>query len=259
MTYLPRVAAATEAEWPDLAVELDRWEEARRTANLWWRDDDAVAPTSQLDRLLSLADDVPLALAVTPANVRPGLAHALQPFPRVAGLHHGWCHANRAALGKKSEYPAERHPVEVADELDEGRQRLRSLFGLRALSVFVPPWNRFPDRFLPLLAEAGLTTLSQQAPRRTALPGGIAALDVDLDVTDWRGDRGFIGTGPALGRLLAELRQRRESGDDRPVGILTHHLIMDRATEDFLVQLLRWTRGRPSARWLGAGEVLAAR
>ena len=55
MTYLPQVAAATEAEWPDLAVELDRWEEAGRIARLWWRDDDAVASTPRLDRLLQIA------------------------------------------------------------------------------------------------------------------------------------------------------------------------------------------------------------
>jgi hypothetical protein len=257
MTYLPRVAAATEAEWPDLAVELDRWEEAGRTARLWWRDDDAVAPTPRLDRLLQLSDDAPLALAVIPADAQIGLARALEPFPGVAVLHHGWCHANHAVAGKRSEYPAERHPVDVADELDEGRRRLRSLFGSRALPVFVPPWNRFADRFLPLLAEAGLTTLSQQAPRQGPLPERIAALDVDLDVTAWRGDRGFIGTGAALGRLIAALRARRESGDDCAIGILTHHLIMDRATEDFLAQLRLWTSGRPSARWVGAGDLLA--
>jgi len=259
MTYLPRVAAATEAEWPDLAVELDRWEEAGRKARLWWRDDDAAAPTPRLDRLLRLAGDVPLSLAVIPADAAASLATALIPFPQVAVLHHGWCHANRAASGKKSEYPAERHPVEIADELDEGRRRLRFVFGPRALPVFVPPWNRFAERFLPLLAEAGLTALSQQAPRKTPLPEGIAAIDVHLDVTDWRGDRGFVGIGPALGRLLAELRQRRDNWDDSAIGILTHHLVMDRATEDFIARLSETIARHPGACWLGAGDLLVAR
>ena len=63
-------------------------------------------------------------------------------FPLVGVLQHGWRHANHARGGKKErEYPAERHPVDVADELEEGRQRLRSLFGPRVLPVFVPPWN----------------------------------------------------------------------------------------------------------------------
>jgi hypothetical protein len=259
MTYLPRAAAATEAEWPDLAVELDRWEEAGRTARLWWRDDDAVATTPRLDRLLGLAGDMPLALAAIPADATPSLAAALAPWLSVAVLHHGWCHANHAASGKKSEYPADRHPVDVADELDEGRQRLRALFGSRALPVFVPPWNRFAVRFLPLLVEARFRAVSQQAPRETMLPDGIAALDVHLDVTAWRGDRGFVGTGAALGRLLAELRQRRETGDDSAIGILTHHLVMDAATEDFVSQLLLSTGGHPAARWLGVTELLAPR
>ena len=121
MTYLPRVAAAKSAEWHDLAAELDRWEEAGLVAPLWWRDDDAVAPTPQLDRLLALADGAPLALAVIPADVVRELAAALEFFPRVTVLHHGWRHANHAAqhpgAGKKSEYPAERHPIDIADEL----------------------------------------------------------------------------------------------------------------------------------------------
>src|SRR5579872_1553239 len=230
MTYLPRVATSTAAEWPDLAAELDRWEEVGRSARLWWRDDDAVASTPRLDRLLRLAGDMPLALAVIPADATRALAAELIAYPQVTVLHHGWCHANHAASDeKKNEYPAERHPVDVADELDEGRKQLRSLFGSRALPVFVPPWNRFADRFLPLLTEAGFKAISQQAPRRGAPLHGIAAVDVHLDVTDWRGGGAFVGTGPALGRLIAELRQRRERGEDGAIGIMTHHLVMDRA------------------------------
>jgi hypothetical protein len=259
MTYLPRVAAATEAEWPDLAVELDRWEEAGRTARLWWRDDDAVAPTPQLDGLLSLAGDVPVALAVIPAAAQTGLARALDPFPQVAVLHHGWCHANRATSGKKSEYPAERHPVEVADELDEGRQRLRALFGRRALSVFVPPWNRFADRFVPLLGEAGFIAISQIAPRKTAVIGGIAAIDVHLDVVDWHGGRGFVGDAQALGRLVGALRAERYDAQHQnkldAVGLLTHHLVMDGATEAFLARLGEIVATHPAALWVDIREL----
>jgi hypothetical protein len=260
MTFLPRAAAETAAEWPDLVVELDRWGEARRTASLWWRDDDAVAPTRQLDRLLDLSDGAPLALAVIPAEVVGELAAALDLSPQVAVLHHGWCHANRALTGRKSEYPAERHPVEIADELDEGRKRLVSLFGPRALPVFVPPWNRFADRFVPLLAEVGLTTLSQIAPRKSVSPAGVRVVDVHVDVVDWRGNRGFIGAGTALGRLLAELRARRSGDADpaSPIGVLTHHLIMDGKTEEFMAQLAEIVAGHRAMRWAGMAELMAA-
>lgn len=181
MTYLPRVAAAKSAEWADLLDELDRWEEAGLVAQLWWRDDDAVAPTSRLDRLLTLAGPAPLALAVIPAEAKRELPAALDGYLQVSVLHHGWCHANHAAEnahgGKKSEYPSDRHPVEVADELDEGRKQLRALFGPRALKVFVPPWNRFADRFVPLLGEAGFVAISQMAPRKPAPTQGTGGGD----------------------------------------------------------------------------------
>ena len=264
MKYRPRVAAANDAEWHDLVIELDRWEETGRVAPLWWRDDDAAVSTPQLYRLLELADGAPLGLAVIPADAKPELASALQWFPRVSVLHHGWCHANHATSGKKCEYPAERHPVDVADELDEGRRRMRTLFGRRALPVFVPPWNRFSERFVPLLREAGFVAISQIAPRKTAPPGelirelagGIAVIDVDLDVTAWHEDRKFIGEAAALARLVALLRARREGGDDAAIGVLTHHLVMDKATEDFLARLGETIAAHRAARWCNVGELI---
>ena len=131
-------------------------------------------------------------------------------------LHHGWCHANHApGDAKKSEYPAERHPVDVADELDEGRKRLRALFGRRAAPVFVPPWNRFAGRFVPLLVEAGITALSQMAPRKGEQPRGIRVLDVHADVVAWHHGCGFVGEGTALARLVAALRAERTANTAR--------------------------------------------
>ena len=38
--------------WQKFAAELDRW--APGEATFWWRDDDAIAPTTALERLLAL-------------------------------------------------------------------------------------------------------------------------------------------------------------------------------------------------------------
>ena len=154
---MPRLDAATTAEWADLVAELDHWGEAGQVATLWWRDDDAVAATAALDALLQLAPEVPLALAVIPADAGPNLAAALAPFPQVAVLKHGWRHANHAAIGKKSEFPSGRSSHEVVSDLAAGQARLVGLFGARALAVLVPPWNRLDPSFLLLLADCGLT------------------------------------------------------------------------------------------------------
>src|SRR5690348_9103787 len=74
MIGLTGVSSKTGAEWSDLADELDCWQAAGRTATLWWRDDDAVAPGARLERMLSIAGGVPVALAVIPGPAEPRLA-----------------------------------------------------------------------------------------------------------------------------------------------------------------------------------------
>ena len=265
MSYLPGVEAATAAEWADLVAELDCWGEDGCVATLWWRDDDAVTATAQLDDLLRLAGEVPVALAVIPALARPELAIAVHGAPGVTLLQHGWSHANRALYGKKSEYPEGRSASVVAVEIGAGRARLTALFGPRALPVLVPPWNRFAGEFVPLLSAngiAGLSTMvSSSGPALPpgALSSGVVLIDVHVDLVGWHEDRGFIGAGAALGGLVFHLREARLGAAEpgQPIGILTHHLILDGATAAFLDRLIALVRGNAAARWATAGELLS--
>ena len=254
-----RVDQAMTAEWPDLVDELDRWGLAGRVAMLWWRDDDAVTVTAQLGNLLRVAGDAPLALAVIPALARPELASALHGMPRVAVMQHGWQHANRARLGKKSEYPEGRSAAAVAAEIGAGQARLKALFGPRAVAALAPPWNRFAGEFLPLLPANGVAGISTMVtPSGAALPRGLVAIDVHVDLVAWHGDRGFIGEAAALGGLVGQLRAGRldARASAGPFGILTHHLIMDRPTGAFLERLIQLTRTHEAAHWATAAELL---
>lgn len=259
MSHLPRDDAATTAVWPDLVDELDRWGVAGRVAILWWRDDDAVTATPQLTNLLRLAEEVPVALAVIPALARPELAAVLHRRPQIAVLQHGWRHANRAAHGKKSEFPKGRSVTAVAAEIGAGRARLKALFGRRALAVLVPPWNQFAGEFLPLLCRNGIAGISTMvSPSGAALPPGLVAIDVHVDLVAWHGDRGFIGESAALGGLVSHLRASRlgAAASPGPIGILTHHLVMDGPTAAFLDRLIVLTRAHAAARWAAAAEFL---
>lgn len=261
MIVLPRGQAAISADWPDLVAELDRWGEAGQVAGLWWRDDDAVKPTPELASLLRLAGDVSLALAVIPAAAEPDLPGFLRATPQVAVLQHGWRHANHAALGtKKSEFPDGRSAATVASELAQGHARLAELFGPRALPVLVPPWNRFAAGFVPLLTEIGIVGLSSMASREAVPPpAGIVRMDVHVDLVAWKDGRRFVGAEVALSGLIAHLRARRlgSAEPDTPVGILTHHLVMDRATAGFLNRLITTVAEHDAARWAAAAELLA--
>src|SRR5690242_106575 len=134
MTHHVAKQAAMLAGWEDLRRELDAWGETGAAARFWWRDDDAVAATAPLDRLLGLADGLPLALAVIPAQLETSLAAAVARDPGVAILQHGWSHANHAPPGaKKIELGADRPAREVVRELREGLRRLAGQFGDRFL------------------------------------------------------------------------------------------------------------------------------
>jgi hypothetical protein len=248
-------------------AELDCWEGAGKVATLWWRDDDAVAPTARLGRLLSIASGVPISLAVIPADAQQELAQWLAQYLRsapkasVAVLQHGWRHLNHSGIGKKSEFPAERPRSEVASELAAGRARLSDLFGTRAQPVLVPPWNRFDDSLLGLLACCGLTGISR-ARARSASPRapGVIEANIHVDLVAWKGSRGFVGEDAALGGLVQHLRARRlrAACADEPTGILTHHLIQDEATDAFLDRLIAVSVAHPAVLWLDAGEIFAA-
>ena len=257
---------ATTAAWSDLLGELDQWGHCGCVATLWWRDDDAVTASRQLDRLISLAGEVPLSLAVIPAIADSRLASLIDNLSRspqsarLSVLQHGWCHANRAVVGKKSEFPAERSCHAVKSELAAGRERLTALFGTCALPVLVPPWNRIASRFLPLLPACGFGGISCVKPRHEVSPvPGITEVNVHVDLVAWTENRAFIGEGAALGGIVGHLKARRLAKVDaqEPTGILTHHLVQDDATNEFLCRLVAITGEHSAARWIAAAEVFA--
>jgi peptidoglycan/xylan/chitin deacetylase (PgdA/CDA1 family) len=249
------------ATWSGLQDELDRWCEDGRCATLWWRDDDAVAPSRRLDELLGVAGDTPVALAVIPAPAQRELAMRLRVLIQTAVriLQHGWRHHNYGgADGKKNEFPLSRPTADIAADLARGRDRLKDLFGAAALPVLAPPWNRLDPALLPVLAEARIAAVSQIKPRRSRWPAmSVYAANVHVDLVAWRGGGEFVGEAEALGAIIGHLQARREgrTDPDEPTGILTHHLVQDGATGRFLSRLLAATRGHRAARWLGADEV----
>ena len=264
---LPGQDLATTARWSNLVDELDRWGDAGRVATLWWRDDDAVAASARLDRLVSIAGDIPISLAVIPAAADPGLAAWLTQPSRSpkqgALLSFSTVGATRTtpSRARRTNFRPERSRHAVAFDLVAGRARLTALFGARALAVLAPPWNRFDPCFLPLLAACGFGAISCMKPRRAALAARPASpqINVHVDLVAWAGDRGFIGEGAALDGLIGHLRGRRlgEVDAEEPTGILTHHLVHDEATDAFLRRLVAITGAHPATCWLDAAEVFA--
>lgn len=232
----------SDAIWQPLVAELDRWSSQGRRVRLWLRDDDAIAPSPQLDELARLSERfrLPVLLAVIPLLAEPALARRLRDAPLLRPGQHGVSHANHAPAGdKKSEFGRHRPADAVRAEIEAARRRLDELFGADLLPVFVPPWNRIDPAIaaeLPALGFAGLSCF-----RNFALGegGGPALANSDIDLMDWHGGR--VGRpAPALIaeiRALLERRRLSRSDDDR-LGLLLHHRDHDVTAWEFLEGLL---------------------
>ena len=177
-------------------------------------------------------------------------------------VQHGYAHRDHAPAGaRKSELGAGRPLADRLRELKAGRRRLAHLFGRRLLAVLVPPWNRIEPGLVSHLAEAGYRGLSTIGARQQARPAaGLIQVNVHCDPIDWRNGRTFIGTAPALDRVIAHLRARRAGRADpaEPTGLLTHHLAMDADGWRFAARLLSETAAHPGVRWLGPEETFRA-
>jgi hypothetical protein len=246
------------ASWSELREELDRWHEAGATATFWWRDDDAVDDTPQLDVLLKHAGTIPLALAVIPCLATRNLAARLAEHTSVVVLQHGWRHANHAPTGNNSEYPASRSAEEIARELVDGRRVLTTLFGPQAIPVFAPPWHGFDACFLPLLRGNGLTGISRKGPRPGLFAAeGVLQANAHMAPIEWTTPPSFADDAFYLDQIVDHLRGRRLARYDatEATGLLTHHLVQDDRSYGFISRLTGVISQHRGGRWLDGRDI----
>jgi hypothetical protein len=241
--------------WVELQAELDRWHEAGRAARFWLRDDDAVEPTRELERLLALAEKhgVPLTLAVIPQHTGEALAQRLDACPAINVAVHGWSHTNFASEGqKKQELGAHRTPGDMLAELKAGFEKLGELHRSTFTPVLVPPWNRIAATLVPGLEGIGFRALSVFGPEEQ---GSIRFVNSHADIMDWHGNRGGRSDEAILVDIVKRLREIFISGGT--MGLLTHHLVHDAQAWSFVDRLLGFTRQNAGCRWMSLPQILS--
>jgi predicted glycosyltransferase len=227
----------------------------------WWRDDDAVAATLALDRLLALAMDygIPLALAAIPAKLDPSLPERIAEEPGVSLLVHGLEHANCAPADvKKAEFT---HGA--LDQLIEKAGRALELaapLGSKLLPTFVPPWNRIAPELVPYLPRLGYRGLSTYGdrPAREPVPG-LVQVNTHVDPIAWRGGGGALSVDAISARLVAAIMARVDGTADatEPIGLLTHHLVHDEAIWHTVESLLERLSRTGRLGYVSAGEAFS--
>jgi len=247
--------------WDILLEELDNWHSTGRQATFWWRDDDATAASTELETLDKLSQDfnLPLSLAVIPAQLQDSLVDYLAQSSHISVLQHGYAHQSHAAPGaKKIEIGGARDSDAIAAELDRGRDILEQAFGAQFIKVLVPPWNRIEPRTYTAISQSGLVGLSSMWARIEAYPAaGLQQVNCHLDPVNWREDRGFIEESKAIEAIQLHLLGRRAGilDGNEPTGILTHHLDQSADVWDFCRRLFLCLNRHPATQWLDAKTI----
>lgn len=238
-----------------LSLELAQWRRLGRRPCIWWRDDDAREPSPALDRLLALAEGLPLSLAIVPDGDLEGLARRLAGVRDLTLSQHGVDHRNRREPGADpNEHPLGTPTAVIAERIAAGRRRMEAA-GLTP-RFYTPPWNCIDEVLPEALAQAGFSSLSASTTGRTT--HDFYRLDSDLDILRWKPTPRFRGYGRTILSLVARLRDRRRAEDfTAPIGLLTHHLAHDEAAWTFLEEFLAFARARFA--WVSFGAWAAAR
>ena len=230
---------------PELEALLAGREQPLR---LWWRDDDAGRDHPRLARLLEIAGrhGAPVALAVVPDWLEPAARERIARCSVADVLQHGIAHRDHAGPGERRiELGGTALPGELAEAIVNGRERLAAAFGDRFRKVMVPPWNRIGAAFLRHLPAWGFTGFSGWADGGPAVPSGMTRVDTHLDLVSWRPARRCLAYDEILDLLAASLRR----GCAEPVGLLSHHLVIDEPGFETLDRLIGLVQDHPKLRF----------
>ncbi|KZL21010.1 hypothetical protein PsAD2_01002 [Pseudovibrio axinellae] len=254
--YFQPIQRRTDFE-NNLTKHLDWFAERGQTVNMWWRDDDAVSPSPELEELLVFSEkfNVPISLAVIPKFATQALAQRLKSMQTVHVVHHGWQHVNYQDKGrgeKASEFGRRRSSHDMQVELLDGEEILRDLFGALFVPLFVPPWNRIAPLAVQLLKQQrgyGLSAFTWINPFR------IPQVQSHIDIIKWKKNKQFCGWGAAKKRFDLQLCRRRTNAKE-PLGLLTHHLDHGEGCSEFLEVFLKLTCEHPAVVWRSSYELL---
>lgn len=219
----------------------------------WWRDDDAGADDERLVPLLRISASrrAPVALAVVPRWLMPRTADRILTASGATVLQHGIAHADHSIPpAKKIELGGRAEATVLLAGLRDGRLALTRAFAERFAPVLVPPWNRIAPTLVPRLPESGFVGVSTYGPR-AAGPSGPIRVNTHLDLALWRDGAKALPLSAALDRLARLVTCH----GDEPLGILSHHQVMDAGAFATLDRILALVQDHPRARLASAPEL----
>lgn len=247
--------------WERLSEELASWPEH---VPFWWRDDDAVANSGLLLRMLELSIDVnvPVHLAVIPSLLENSLnIIKTDRYNQLCYvLQHGYDHQDYSAPNeRKIELGGLQDADTLIANLQSGKCTLSNEFKTQYTDILVPPWNRISDAVTNKLTAVNYAKISVINGKHTNAHSDY--VNVDLDIIDWQ-QRRFAGEDILLEKMITQLTQYHQAHTNnnltsiKPYGIMTHHLVHDEASWLFLAKLFKFLIQHNNVYWVGGNDLL---
>ncbi len=249
--------------WKNLDNELTKWRESSISPVFWIRDDDATKDGPKIKKLVSISKkfNTPLSVAVIPYLIQKSVIKVLNSSNLITVLQHGFKHKNYEPKGqKKSEFGVSRDINNMIEDISYGSKLISESFGKLYQPIFVPPWNRMSHLLLPhihSLGILGVSSFNKHLIKYANDKNQLVIINTNIDIIDWKNDKIFLGEEKILEKLTSELIVRRNEREniEKPIGILTHHNVMEANSFLFLEKLFNKTHNY-GAKWKSIQQII---
>lgn len=205
---------------------------------VWFRDDDfyRINPNFKLMENLAIELKVNFLLAVIPALLKVNKEEAAVIEGNFLVGQHGNKHENHEPEGVlNSEFGVSVSYDSARNNILEGMSKIEAIFGGNRPGIFVPPWNNFDEKIMPILLKEGFSGVSSFGFNSLqASPRMCKRVDYALDIIAAykKSDGDFLKIlDECISKIIRYIDNVRNNITDRLyIGIQMHHRMM---TDDY--------------------------
>jgi GR25 family glycosyltransferase involved in LPS biosynthesis len=254
-----KVFKKSRFEFPKLHdLIVSRSNRTGQSVKFWWRDDDAVARSNNLEYFLRFVrqNNFPLAVSVIMGKCHKNLGETLCAEKNVDVLVHGWRHES-AVEGKIGEF-RDISLVQVEEIAKQALDTGYSVFGNSLVPVIVPPWNFLNIDQYAAFRKLGYLGVSQAFGENKIFftdDSPFYRADIHVDLTKWDSQP----SAKPIDLVCEEICGAIVNDGIRCIGLLTHH--RNQAAIDILQKfapILDHLRSMPEVKFLSARQLFGA-
>jgi hypothetical protein len=220
--------------------EIEIWRKQRLRPLAFFRDDDAVAVTPRLRRLVGVCErhEVSIILSTIPAYADSSLGAFVRASPLLVGAVHGYSHANFSSdPARKSEFCGDRNLQLMLQELELALFRCEEIFEESLSYLFVAPWHQIDSNLLDHLIKTGYSGVSRFGWNDHFS----REVNVHVDFIDWGSGHRFQTWDELLQDITWNLRMARLRSKYY-FGLVTHHDVFDNSQFHLFEEIVRFLK-----------------